>query len=77
MLMLMQKRCQERLFTLAWEREGLPLELHRVLKSGGSIYTTSEHLETGEFMDIMGKGGLFSLVGEREGVFEFERVQGG
>ncbi|MCD4799156.1 MAG: hypothetical protein K8R19_09135 [Methanosarcinales archaeon] len=53
------------------------MELHRVLKSGGSIYTTSEHLETGEFMDIMGKGGLFSLVGEREGVFEFERVEGG
>lgn len=58
------------------DQEGLLLELHRVLKSGGSIYTTSEHLEHGEFMDIMGKGGLFSLVGKRKGLFEFERVEG-
>jgi len=55
------------------DQEGLLLELHRVLKSGGSIYTTSEHLEHGEFMDIMGKGGLFSLVYERDGLFEFGR----
>ncbi|MGP8329367.1 MAG: class I SAM-dependent methyltransferase [Methanosarcinaceae archaeon] len=59
------------------DQEGLLLELHRVLKSGGSIYTTSEHLEQGEFMDIMGKGGLFLLVGEREGLFEFVRVERG
>jgi len=59
------------------DQEGLLSELHRVLKSGGSIYTTSEHLEHGEFMDIMGQGGLFSLVGAREGLFEFERVDGG
>ena len=59
------------------DQMGLLLELHRVLKSGGSIYTTSEHLESGEFMDIMGKGGLFSLVGEREGLFEFEMVERG
>ena len=59
------------------DQEGLLLELHRVLKSGGRIYTTSEHLEHGEFMDIMGKGGLFSLVYEREGLFEFEKVDWG
>jgi SAM-dependent methyltransferase len=59
------------------DQEGVIRELHRVLKSSGRIYTTSEHLEPGEFMDIMGKGDLFSLVGEREGLFEFERVEGG
>ncbi len=58
------------------DQEGVLLELHRVLKPGGRIYTTSEHLEPGEFMDIMAKGGLFSLVREREGLFEFERVEG-
>jgi len=36
------------------DQEGLLLELHRVLKSGGSIYTTSEHLGPGKFIDIMG-----------------------
>lgn len=59
------------------DQEGVLLELHRVLKSGGRIYTTSEHLEDGEFMDIMGKSGLFSLVGDQEGLFEFEMVEGG
>ena len=58
------------------DQEGMLSELHRVLKSGGSIYTTSEHLEHGEFMDIMGKGGLFTMVCEREGLFEFGRVEG-
>ena len=57
------------------DQEGLLLELHRVLRSGGSIYTTSEHLEPGEFMDIMGKGGLFLGVGERKGIYESERVK--
>ena len=57
--------------------ESLLWELRRVLKSDGVLFATPEHLEIDEFMDIMGKGGLFSLVGEREGLFEFERVKGG
>ncbi len=57
------------------DTDSLLWELHRVLKSGGRIFATAEHLKQGEFMHIMGKDGLFSLVGEREGVFEFERVE--
>lgn len=46
-------------------------ELHRVLKSGGVLYATSEHLEIDEFMAIMTKEGLFTLAWGREGLFEF------
>ncbi len=57
------------------DTDSLLWELHRVLKSGGSIYTASEHLEPGEFMDIMGKCGLSTIVCERDGLFEFEKVE--
>jgi ubiquinone/menaquinone biosynthesis C-methylase UbiE len=53
------------------DTDSLLRELHRVLKSGGVLYATSEHLEIDEFMDIMTKEGLFTLVGEREWIFEF------
>ena len=56
------------------DQEGLLLELHRVLKSGGVLYATSEHLEIDEFMGIMMKRGLFTRAWEREGLFEFWRA---
>jgi len=58
------------------DTDSLLWELHRVLKSGGILYATSEHLEIDEFMDIMMKEGLFTRAWEREGLFEFEKVEG-
>jgi precorrin-6B methylase 2 len=55
------------------DTDSLLWELHRVLKSGGVLYATSEHLEIDEFMDIMTKEGLFTQVWAREGLFEFGR----
>ena len=56
------------------DTDSLLWELHRVLKSGGVLYATSEHLEIDEFMDIMMKRGLFTRAWEREGLFEFWRA---
>ena len=53
------------------DTDSLLRELHRVLKSGGVLYATSEHLEIDEFMDIMMKDGLFTRAWGREGLFEF------
>ena len=56
------------------DTDSLLWELHRVLKSGGVLYATSEHLEIDEFMDIMMKEGLFTRAWEGEGLFEFWRA---
>ncbi len=55
------------------DTDSLLWELHRVLKSGGVLYATSEHLEIDEFMDIMMKEGLFTRAWGREGLFEFRK----
>ena len=55
------------------DTDSLLWELHRVLKSSGILYATSEHLEIDEFMDIMMKEGLFTRAWERKGLFEFKR----
>ena len=55
------------------DKESLLWELRRVLKSDGVLFATPEHLEIDEFMDIMGKGELFTLVGEQGGLFEFKK----
>ncbi len=55
------------------EREKLLEELHRVLKSGGFLFATAEHLDPEEFMSIFARGDLFTLVERRGEIFKFER----
>jgi len=55
------------------DKEKLLEELHRVLKPGGILFATTEHLEANEFMNIFAKSNLFTLVEQRGEVFRFER----
>ena len=48
-------------------------ELHQVLKSDGSLFVTAEHFDPSEFMNIVARGNLFTLVEQRGEVFMFKR----
>jgi len=48
-------------------------ELHRVLKSGGNLFATAEHLNPEEFMNIFAKEKLFTLAEQSGKVFRFKR----
>ncbi len=55
------------------DRGRLMEEFHRVLKPDGRLCATAEHLEVSEFLDVMTKGNLFTLVEQKRKVFRFER----
>lgn len=55
------------------DKGGLLEELHRVLKSGGSLFVTAEHMEVSEFTDVFAKVNLFSLIGQVGKLFKFRR----
>ncbi len=55
------------------DRGRLMEELHRVLKPGGSLWATAEHLDVNEFLDIITQGNLFTLVDQKGKVFRFRR----
>jgi protein-L-isoaspartate O-methyltransferase len=55
------------------DRGRLIEELHRVLKPGGSLWATAEHLDVNEFLDIITKGNLFTLVDQKRRVFRFRK----
>ncbi|MBC8274993.1 MAG: methyltransferase domain-containing protein [Chloroflexi bacterium] len=54
-------------------KDELLKELHRVLKSGGSLFVTPEHMEMSEFTDVFAKVNLFSLIGQVGKLFKFRR----
>ncbi len=53
------------------DREKLLEELHRVLKSGGILFATAEHLDPKEFMNVFARENLFTLIEQRGEVFRF------
>jgi ubiquinone/menaquinone biosynthesis C-methylase UbiE len=55
------------------DKEKLLEELHRILRSDGSLFATSEHLDVNEFMNILTKEKLFILVSEKGKLFKFRR----
>ena len=55
------------------DKGGLMEELHRVLKPGGSLGATAEHLDVNEFLDVITKENLFTLVDRKGKVFRFGR----
>ena len=55
------------------DKDKLLDELHRVLKSGGILFATAEHLDLNEFMNIFAKEKLFTLAEQRGKVFRFKR----
>ncbi|MBC8521034.1 MAG: methyltransferase domain-containing protein [Methanomicrobia archaeon] len=55
------------------DKDKLLDELHRVLKSGGILFATAEHLDLNEFMNIFAKEKLFTLAEQRGEVFMFKR----
>ncbi len=54
-------------------KEKLLEEIHRVVKPDGRFFATSEHLDMDEFMNILTKGKLFTLVGQKGKLFEFKK----
>lgn len=60
-------------FQMLSDKEKLLEELHRVLKSGGVLFATAEHLDPKEFMNIFARGNLFTLIEHRGEVFRFKR----
>ena len=60
-------------FQMISDKEKLLEELHRVLKSGGILFATAEHLDPKDFMNIFARGNLFTLVEQRGEVFRFKR----
>ena len=55
------------------DKDKLLEELHRVLKSGGVLFATAEHLDPKEFMNIFAKENSFTLVEQRGEIFRFKR----
>lgn len=55
------------------DKKKLLEELHRVLKSDGSLFATSEHLDVNEFMNILTKEKLFTLINQKGKLFKFRR----
>jgi len=60
-------------FQMVSDKEKLLEELHRVLKLGGVLFATAEHLDPKEVMNIFAKGDLFTLVEQRGEVSRFKR----
>ena len=60
-------------FQMISDKAKLLEELHRVLKSGGILFATAEHLNQKDFMDIFAKGNLFTLIEQRGEVYRFKR----
>ncbi len=48
-------------------------EFRRVLKPDGTLCATAEHLDVNEFLDVITKGNLFTLVDQKGNVFRFRR----
>ncbi len=55
------------------DRGSLMEEFHRVLKPDGRLCATAEHLDVNEFLDIVTKENLFTLVDQKGPVFRFRR----
>lgn len=53
-------------FRLVSDKEKLLDELHRVLKSGGLLFATAEHLDLNEFMNIIAKRDIEELLREHD-----------
>ena len=60
-------------FQMISDKAKLLEELHRVLKSGGILFATAEHLNQKDFMDLFAKGNLFTLIEQRGEVYRFKR----
>ncbi len=57
------------------EKEELLKELHRVLKSDGSLFVTAEHMKMSEFTNVFAKVNVFSLTGRVGKLFKFRKGQ--
>ncbi|MEA3352145.1 MAG: class I SAM-dependent methyltransferase [Chloroflexota bacterium] len=55
------------------DRGRLMEELHRVLKPDGRLCATAEHLDVSEFLDVITKDNLFTLVDRKGPVFRFRK----
>ena len=55
------------------EKEELLKELHRVLKSDGSLFVTAEHMKMSEFTNVFAKVNVFSLTGQVGKLFKFRK----
>ena len=55
------------------DRGRLMEEFHRVLKPDGRLCATAEHLHVSEFLDVITKENLFTLVDQKEKAFRFRR----
>ena len=55
------------------DRSSLMEEFHRVLKPDGRLCATAEHLDVNEFLDVITKENLFTLVDQKGKVFRFRR----
>jgi len=60
-------------FQMISDKEKLLEELHRVLKSDGILFATTEHLDSNEFMNIFARENLFTLIEQKGEVFRFKR----
>ena len=57
------------------DKEKLLQELHRVLKPGGSLFATAEHLEVSDFLNAITKEKLFTLISQKGRLFRFRKEQ--
>ena len=55
------------------DRGRLMEEFQRVLKPDGRLCATAEHLDVNEFLDVITKDNLFTLVDQKRKVFRFRR----
>jgi ubiquinone/menaquinone biosynthesis C-methylase UbiE len=55
------------------EKEKLLKELHRVLKPDGILFATAKYLDVDEFMSVLTKADLFTLVERKGEIFTFRR----
>ena len=60
-------------FQMITDKEKLLKELHRVLKPDGILSATAEHLDVDEFMSVLTKEDLFTLVEQKGEIFTFRR----
>jgi len=60
-------------FQMVSDKDRLLDELHRVLKSDGILFATTEHLDSNEFMNIFARENLFTLIEQKGEVFRFKR----
>ena len=57
------------------DKEKLLEEIHRVLKSGGSLFATAEHLEVTDFLNVITKKKLFTLSSQKGKLYQFMKEQ--